>query len=111
VILPFPPFLFQKMYRRGEIAMSRKKKFHGSTIYKFVQMKIITVNALLKEAGFRNAKVLCRSEDPSHPNCLCSTVVEDATTPFTVTLGNALGVKVVAIRWTAGLGYVEIVYE
>lgn len=91
--------------------MLKKRKFHGSTVYKFVEMKISTVNALLKEAGCKHAKVLCRSEEPSHLNCLCSTIAEDATTPFSVTLGNALGIKVKTIRWCSGFGHVEIIYE
>ena len=91
--------------------MSKKRKFHGNTIYKFVEMEIRTVNRLLKEAGCKHAKVLCRSEEPSDRNCLCSTIVEDATTPFTTTLGNALGIKVKMIQWSSGLGYVEIIFD
>jgi len=70
----------------------------GVTVYNYIELKIWTINNILEKAGCLNAKALYKHEEKSE-NCKFSCIVEDETTPFSITLGNALGIIIKDISW------------
>ena len=88
--------------------MQKNNVLKGITVYKYIELEICKLNNILKEAGCSEAKALYRHEEKSE-NCKFSCVVENGTTPFYITLGKAMGIKIKDISWVCD-DFVSIVF-
>ena len=78
----------------------KTKTLRGIPIHQYVEAYIWRINDMLRGAGCVNAKALCKHEEESK-FCKFSCVAEDGVTPFKVTLGKILGIKIRDISWTS----------
>ena len=78
--------------------MEKNNILKSVTVYNYIELEICKLNDILKEAGYSEAKALYRNEEKSE-NCKFSCVVENGTTPFYITLGKAMGIKIKDISW------------
>jgi hypothetical protein len=80
--------------------MRNKNLLFGAPVHKYVEMNVFVINNILKNVGCVRAKALCKNEEQS-VNCKFSCIGENDTTPFIVTLGNALGIKIRDLWWVS----------
>ena len=78
--------------------MKKTNTLKGITVYKYIELEICKLNSILEKAGCLRAKALYRHEEKSR-NCKFSCIAEDGVTPFSITLGKALGIKIKDISW------------
>ena len=89
--------------------MKKKNILKGITVYSYIELEIWKLNDMLKKAGCLRAKALYKHEEKSE-NCKFSCIAEDGITPFSITLGRTLGIKIKNISWICD-DVVSIVFE
>jgi hypothetical protein len=95
--------------RKDYFIMKNKKTLRGITIYSYIELEINALNKILEKAGCLNAKAFYKHEEKSE-NCKFSCIAEDDVTPFSITLGGALGINIRSISWVCDYA-VSIIFD